>query len=305
MCENRKMQRLSRLFMVVVSVFAFVLPISLFAQTTDMATILITATVPGVTPGGGSGGGSGGGGGGFATPTSVTFSGRAFPLSKVTILRDGLVAVNTIAGPDARFSVTLSGLSGGNYNFSIFGEDSLGRRSSVFSFPLYLTESATTTVSGIFISPTISVDMTEVKRGDNINIFGIGSPSSDIIISVHSSEEHFLETKTDTNGVYLYTFDTSPLEIGSHDAKSKAIIAEAVSEFGKTVTFKVGNKNIKKDETCEQRGDLSHDCKINIVDFSILAYWYKRPNVPPEIDLNNDGKISIVDFSILAYYWTG
>jgi hypothetical protein len=47
-----------------------------------------------------------------------------------------------------------------------------------------------------------------------------------------------------------------------------------------------------------------------LVDFSIAAYWYKRPisdtfKVIEKQWLNGDGKISLVDFSIIAYYWTG
>jgi hypothetical protein len=41
------------------------------------------------------------------------------------------------------------------------------------------------------------------------------------------------------------------------------------------------------------------------VDFSIMAYWYKRPNPPASVDLNGDSKIDLVDFSILAFNWTG
>ena len=269
--------------------------------------ITITATVPGVTGGGDpGGGGGGGGGGGILTPTSVAFSGRAYPLSKVTVLRDGVVAITTIAGPDARFNVTLDGLNGGNYTFSVYSEDAQGRRSSPFSFPLYLTDGATTTVSGILITPTIDVDKTEVKLGDNISIFGIAAPQSAITISVHSPVERFFQTTTDENGAYLYTLDTSPLELGGHNAKSKALLLGTASEYGTNASFTVGDKNVNKDKNvCGRRGDMNQDCKVNIVDFSILAYWYKRANVPTDVDLNADGKITIVDFSILAYYWTG
>lgn len=58
---------------------------------------------------------------------------------------------------------------------------------------------------------------------------------------------------------------------------------------------------------CSKKGDFNNDTKVNIADFSILAYWYKRPLTPVAIrqciDLNNDGKITLADFSILAYYW--
>lgn len=267
--------------------------------------ISITATVPGVVGPGGGGGGGGGGGFGFSTPTAITFSGRAYPLSKVTILRDGVIAITTIAGPDARFQVTLENLLEGNYTFAVYSEDASGRKSATFSFPLFITAGAATTVSGIFIAPTIDVDKSEVRQGDNINIFGIAAPSTDITISVHSNIEQFVQTQTDASGVYAYTFDTSPLELGTHNTKSKAKTATTASEFGNPISFTVGNKNVPKDKVCGRRGDANKDCRVNIVDFSIMAYWYTRADVPEEIDLNADGEVTIVDFSILAYNWTG
>ncbi len=51
--------------------------------------------------------------------------------------------------------------------------------------------------------------------------------------------------------------------------------------------------------------DLNNDKRVNLIDFSITAYWYKRPSPPATVDLNNDGKVNLVDFSIMAYYWTG
>ncbi|MEZ4114121.1 MAG: hypothetical protein R3B65_01530 [Candidatus Paceibacterota bacterium] len=50
--------------------------------------------------------------------TGVLFSGRAYPLSKITILKDGQKAIETIAGPDAQFRVKLTDLNPGNYNFT-------------------------------------------------------------------------------------------------------------------------------------------------------------------------------------------
>jgi photosystem II stability/assembly factor-like uncharacterized protein len=52
------------------------------------------------------------------------------------------------------------------------------------------------------------------------------------------------------------------------------------------------------------RVDFNNDRRVNLVDFSILAYWYKRPSPPKHLDLNNDGKIDLVEFSTLIYYWT-
>ena len=254
------------------------------------------------------GGGGGGGGGGGLPPTpvaSVIFSGRAYPLSKVGILKDGQLVMTTVAGPDANFSISLSGLSSGNYLFGVFGEDNKGQRSSLFTFPVYITQGATTQVSGIFIAPTIAVDKSTVKQGDNISIFGQSAPNSQITIAVNSEKTYFETTTADAQGTYLYNFDSAPLEMGDHSTKSKSAFNNSISSFGKLIHFAVGTENILSQTGGALKGDLNHDGFVNLVDFSILAYWYKRPSPPAADDLNNDGKIDIVDFSIMAYYWTG
>ena len=266
-------------------------------------------TPPQTPPSGG--GGGGGGGGGNTVTTQVVFSGRAYPLSKVVILKDGQTAITTIAGLDATFNVSLSNLSAGNYNFDVYGEDSQGRRSNSFSFPVTITSGATANVSGIFLSPTIDVDKTEVKKGDTLTIFGQSAPTSDINIVINSETELFAKTKADKNGVYLYNLDTSPLEIGEHSTKSKSTLDGLITSYGLAANFKVGTKSVTKTSTkCSTKGDLNNDCKVNLVDFSIAAYWYKRSlsdifkNIE-KAQLNGDGKITLVDFSIMAYYWTG
>jgi hypothetical protein len=254
-----------------------------------------------------SGGGGGGGGGGYIPPeTRVIFSGRAYPKSAITILKDAQIVATTIAGADANFLVSLSGLSGGNYIFSLYSEDNQGIRSSLLTFPVSVTSGATTNVSGIFIAPTIAVDKSEVKRGDNIAIFGQSAPQAEITIQVSSDEEFFVKTPSDKNGVYLYNFGTEVLDYGSHLTKSKAAKDGEISSFSKAVNFLVGTKNIfAKPAKCPPKGDLNSDCRVNLVDFSIAAYWYKRPNPPVAVDLNGDRKIDLIDFSIMAFYWTG
>ncbi|MBU2544617.1 dockerin type I repeat-containing protein, partial [Patescibacteria group bacterium] len=58
------------------------------------------------------------------------------------------------------------------------------------------------------------------------------------------------------------------------------------------------------------KGDLNGDGRVNLVDFSIAAYWYKRTisaefAVKESERMNGDGKVDLVDFSIMAFYWTG
>lgn len=260
---------------------------------------------------------SGGGGGGEAyippaPETKVIFSGRAYPKSTVTLLKDAQIAATTIAGVDANFQMSISGLSAGNYIFALYSEDKDGRRSSLLTFPVSVTAGATTNVSGIFIAPTIDVDKSEVKRGDNIAIFGQSAPQADIVISVSSEEEYFAKTISDRDGIYLHNVDTTILDYGVHYTKSKASIGNLlISSYGQVISFKVGTITVLKEIKPEiSKGDLNNDNRVNLVDFSIAAFWYKR-TISAEFKLkeaerlNGDGKVDLVDFSIMAYYWTG
>lgn len=218
----------------------------------------------------------------------------------------------TFAGADTNFSITVSGLSAGNYIFSLYSEDHEGRRSSLLTFPVSITAGATTNVSGVFVAPTIAVDKSEVKKGDSVAIFGQSVPQADVIISVNSEDEFFAKTISDKDGIYLYNFDTAILDYGTHYTKSKAAFNSEISSFSKAISFVVGAKTVEARESAKApgKGDFNNDKRINLVDFSIAAYWYKR-SVSADFAakekeyLNGDGKVDLVDFSIMAYYWTG
>jgi len=293
-------------------VFWFVLfilfPFISNAVTVDVSDFVTISAIVGspITPPPG-GGGGGGGGGNVDIPTTVNFSGMAYPLSKVFVLKDGKMAISTISDQAANFSVSLTGLSSNTYTFSVYGEDDRGRKSSFFSFPIFVTSGTTVNIGNIFLSPTIDVDKSEVKKGDELIIFGKSIPQKEVIISVHSDQEYFYKVVSNAMGAYLYNLDTSILEIGKHQTKSKTNLDTQISLYATPVSFSVGNYSKKKDEIdCSTlRGDLNCDNHVNLIDFSIMAYWYKKTNPPKKVDLNGDGKITLVDFSIMAFNWTG
>ncbi len=265
-------------------------------------------------------GGGGGGGSGSSSPpgliikpvTSIRFSGYAYPLSKVSIFQDTYLALTTIAGPDAKFDVSLTDLASGYFTFSLRAEDEDGNFSPLFTFPVYITYGASTHVSGIFLAPTVSTDKKEVRKGETIVIFGKTVPQSKVVVSVSSQQETFRQVNSNKEGVYLLNLDTSFLEEGEHLAKAKAESQGIFSPWSNVVKFAVSDISIKRDSgVCEDRfGDLNCDGRVNLVDFSILAYWYKRPlspefSIKEKNQLNGDGRVDLIDFSILAYYWTG
>lgn len=291
-------------------VISIVFPQILFAYTTDLYPVTISAYVEAI---GGGGGGGGSGGGSITNPspillnTIVHFSGMAYPLSKVYILKDGLVVASTISDPAANFSVSVSDLTTNTYTFSVYGEDNNKNKSSFYSFPVYITAGTIVNIGNIFLSPTIDVDKIKVKKGDNLVIFGQSIPQKEVVISVHSEEELFFQVLSNQMGAYLYNLDTSILELGKHQTKSKTNTENQISQYTSPVLFTVGDENILKDKiSCASlRGDLNCDNRVNLIDFSIMAFWYKKLNPPVHIDLNSDTKISLVDFSIMAFNWTG
>ncbi len=263
--------------------------------------VYITAVVTQTSSGGGGGGTTG------TLPTAVNFSGMAYPGSKVVILQDGAIAVTVYADNNANFSASITNLSQGSYNFALYTEDQNGLHSVSFSFPVFVTTGTTVNIQDIVLAPTINVDKLQVKRGDTETIFGFAVPSSTVTISVHSTIEQTVSALASKTGVYLYHLDTTPLDYGGHNAQAHSVLGNKISAETNPVSFIVSTETQNNTGGCGTLiGDLNCDGKVNLVDFSIMAYWYKKGTTPPVIvDLNHDGKINLVDFSILAYHWTG
>jgi hypothetical protein len=260
--------------------------------------------------------GGGGGGGGYFVPSvasNITYSGRGYAGSKITLLKDGQVVGTAVADSNGNFSITVSGLSGGSYIFSLYDEDKNGFRSPLLALPITIGSNATIQVANLLIAPTAVTDKIEVKQGETIIISGQSQPNADITIVINSDKEISGHTASDAKGVYSYAFNSAQLEMGQHSAKSKATVAGVTSPFSQLASFIVGTKTVLAPlgggGKCG-KADLNCDGRVNLVDFSIAAYWYKKPlsdafkSIEAE-RLNGDGKIDLADFSIMAYYWTG
>jgi hypothetical protein len=298
----------------------FVFPIFYsHAQTIqDSQNISITAVVPdsNTTGGGGgsSGGGSGGGGGGSSgasdtsqANTKASFRGFAYPGSIVVLLKNGLTAVEVPASPDGSFSILLANLVQGTYNFGIRAEDTEGRKSTLQVYTVFVTTGITTEVAGIFLPPTVSIDKKEVRRGDILNVLGRTLPNGQVNVIFNSLNEITKKISADKSGIWHYKLDTNELEFGDHLTKARAVTTDDISPFSQILRFKVGTQNtpFSSDQQVGSRFDLNKDGRVNIVDFSILAYWYNRSKPPALVDLNEDGRVNLIDFSILVYHWTG
>ena len=238
---------------------------------------------------------------------TVQFRGMAYPGSIVSLLQDSLVVAEVPAGPDASFRLSLSGVKGGTYNYAIRAQDLNGKISALQLYTVVVTSGVTTLIDGIFIAPTISLDKTEVARGDPITFFGKSIPKADVSLVVNSDNNILKKTTADDSGSWFYKLDTLELEFGNHQVKARGATDADFSPFSQTLAFKVGtvNKLDVPPKAVPAEIDLNNDQRVNISDFSIMAYWYRRSDFPKAADLNHDGKVDLADFSILAYYWTG
>lgn len=271
-------------------------PFSLFSQTstvTSTVNISVIATVPGEIPppppptGVIS----------APLPTKIVFEGKAFPSAYLTLLKNGEVAATFLARSSGLFEKELTGLRGGKYNFSIFAEDTEGRKSVTLSFTVTIIEGTTITISEIFIPPTIEISPSRVKRGDTVNIFGQVFPGSKVYIFI-SPKEGAKEIIASPQGKWSLKLDTTLLEIGEYKVKARAFFGEGEqSGFSEEIIFEVAI-------ICKG-ADLNFDGKINVFDFSILLHWWETRNPSnPCVDINFDKIIDVIDFSIMMYYWT-
>jgi hypothetical protein len=249
-------------------------------------------------------GGGGGGGGGGAPPsptiTKVIIKGKAYPGAEITLLEDGTIATNEKADFSANFRIEIKDITPGIWTFSLWAEDQEGRKSTTFSFTTSVAEDVTTTISGIFLPPTIELSKVNLQKGESLDIFGQTAPESEISISVES-EEIVKKTEADEKGNWDYTFDTSLLDKGSHTTRAKSSSLEGLlSSFSKILSFYVGEG---APEIIEAGADFNNDGRIDLIDFSILLYWWGEVN--ENIDLNGNGIVDLADFSIMLYWWTG
>jgi hypothetical protein len=271
---------------------------------------------PGPGPPGPGGGGAGpvAGGPGVAPyppdTADVIFEGIAYYRSEVTILKDGQVAVTTVSTEKGGFSATLTKLPKGVYTFGIKAKDSKGRESVVYSITITLRPQTRNTISGIFIPPTIEISSTTVSLGQTLRIFGEATPNSIVevwiypsrLITVSEKEVKKSTTTADIYGRWEIKFDTSNLiQNQTYAVKAKAYFKPTeASDFSKILYFGVGRP--PELPLCS-RADLNKDGRVNLIDFSILLYWWGSTNATA--DINMDGKVNLTDFSIMMYCWTG
>lgn len=267
-----------------------------------------TTTVPPTNTGStGGGGGSGGLPTGFIPAlqqTRVNILGKAYPGSTVNILKDGQVFGIAQADQEANFSYESGALTPGPTTFGFWATDAKGLRSITFTTTFQVTQNAVTTVSNVYLPPTIDLKSKKIKLGDVIEAFGSSAPNARISLFTNKETKPSAIGTTTTSGAWSLGFTSEGLADESfHTVKaifeSIGTGAQARSGYSQLVNFYVGNKDVKGPASA----DINSDGKVNLIDFSILLFHWGTTN--PIADLNADGKVNLTDFSILLFNWTG
>ncbi len=268
---------------------------------------IITSNEISITPVGGvtpPGGGSGGGSVVPPKPTGVQFLGYAYPHATVTFLKNGVERAKTKADATGAFNVLLEELFDQTVLYTLYAQDQDGHRSLLLNYPYTIVRGVSAVISGVRFAPTIIADKISVKQGNTITFSGFALPAVPVELLFRGHLlDRALTTQSQTTGRYQLPFSTTGIRKETYQTRAHYIDDQRVST---ALEFTVGDADIFRNPSQNiLPGDCNVDRVIDLRDFSILAFWYQKPNPPACIDTNSDGTINLTDFSILAFYWSG
>jgi cysteine-rich repeat protein len=272
----------------------------------DFCSALCKVEPAGSGGGGSSGGGSRGGGGSNEDfgDTLISIIGKAYPSVTLNFLLDteSVGTVRTDSSGDFEFSTEASP---GTATLGIWANDDQGVRSITLNNTFDVTQGAVTNLNGVILPPTISVDSQNVNPGDVISVFGQAVPGN--LVELHVNNSEIVATTTSTqDGDWSIEFDAGRVSIAEHILRARSVVGNppltSESSFSTSLQLFVG-----VDGQASTPSDLNRDGSVNLIDFSILIFWWGTAggDSDPPADINNNGNVGLEDFSILLFNWTG
>ncbi|MCA9357141.1 DUF4215 domain-containing protein, partial [Candidatus Kaiserbacteria bacterium] len=250
--------------------------------------------------GGGSSGGNSSGGGGSSVKlnnTQINVVGRAYPSRTINFLRDTISIGNVRSDSDGNFEFSAES-SPGTATLGIWATDSANNRSITLNKTFDVTQGAVTNIRGIVLPPTITVPNQKVDPGALVAVSGQSVPNS--TVELHIDNSSLIENTTSgANGNWTINLDTSKISIAEHILRARTIVGTppltVQSSFSTSLQLFVG-----VDGKVTTPSDLNRDGSINLIDFSILIFWWGTAggDSNPPADINANGKVGLEDFSI-------
>lgn len=256
--------------------------------------------------GGSSGGGSGGGGGSSEDlgDTQINVRGRGYPSETINFLVDTESVGSVRADNDGTFEFATE-VSPGTATLGIWSLDSTGSRSITLNNTFDVTQGAITNINGVVIPPTLRITSLNVDPGAVVTVSGQTVPNATVELHVDQSNP-VLNTTSDSNGQWTIGLDTGQLSISEHILRARSVTGTppltTQSSFSNSVQLFVGVEG-----QASTPSDLNRDGFVNLIDFSILIFWWQTNggSSDPPADINGNGSVSLEDFSILLFNWTG
>lgn len=256
--------------------------------------------------GGGSSGGGSGSSGGSNTDlgdTKISVDGLGYPRRTVQILLDGDSVGSASANSSGEFDFSIE-VDPGPATMGFYSTDAFGTRSITYTTTFDVTQGAITNVSNVLLPPTIKVNNSQINPGDIVTISGQAPPNRTVSIFLNTNQVE--ETTSNSQGDWSVAYDTSGLAAAEYTLKARYKTGSSIlvteSSFSTALSLFVG-----VDGQATRPSDLNRDGSINLVDFSILVFWWGTSggNSNPPADINGNGNVGLEDFSILLFNWTG
>lgn len=257
--------------------------------------------------GGGTAGGGAGGGGGSPRQlgeTQISIVGHGYPAQTINILLDTRLVGSVRTTTAGRFEFTTPA-SPGTASLGFWSLDNNNTRSITLNTTFDVTQGAITNITGIILPPTIRLSAQNVNPSDQVTVSGQAVPNATIEVIVGNNE---LTQATTSNalGNWSVVLDTTRLRVAEHTIRARSITGNpplrAQSNFSTALQLFVG-----VDGRPTTASDLNRDTRVNLIDFSILIFWWGTDggDSDPPADINGNGRVGIEDFSILLFNWTG
>jgi hypothetical protein len=238
--------------------------------------------------------------------SSISISGYTSPNAFCTLIEGSSVIGTVLADNSGYFLFSLTALTPGDHTFRVNSTDSLGLSSSASTLNQYLLPSTFTTITGILLSPSISLDKTAINPGEVITASGTAKPNSTINLFIEAPLRSYTTT---TNAAGLWTYAVPAIETATYipgQYQAYAIVQDSIGN--QSITSPTGTFTVKSSDptnpgpACDiSHGDLNCNGITNLTDFSILLFhWQTNHKVA---DINGDGKVNLTDFSIMMFYF--
>lgn len=236
--------------------------------------------------------------------TRVVIQGKGYPNSVVNILKDGQVLGLANTDAQANFSYETGAITPGPTTFGFWSVDARGLRSVTFTTTFQVTQNAVTTVSNVYLPPTLDLKNKKVRLGELVEAFGSTAPNARVSLFVGKENSPRMTSTSSAAGAWELSFPTDGLADESFH-QTKAIFelfgggTQAKSGYSQLVNFYIGVRDVKEPGSA----DLNGDGRVNLTDFSILLFnWGKSGTIA---DLNLDDTVNLTDLSIMLFAWTG